>query len=285
MTTQIFNAQEAKSRYGKPTDTWGALVPAYFIFPGADLKYLPAYVATNEDLAHTTSLTQNVPHDNVLTIAGSGDQALFYKLAGTKNIDTFDISAFAKTISDIKIAALQAKIPYETYNTMLNDLHRTPHHIQVKGMEKVLPNLSPDSTQVLKSMDGYKIFCNGVGTDRQTSITPAIYEKLQAETHQPFPFIWSDAVDVHKKLNKQYDIINLSNIFEWAPEKIEPTLLNLRQHVRPGGFILVQTGSDLALKKNIPTYQNLSRRFRDWATIYMDTSNKAEKVIMLQRQR
>lgn len=285
MALSKFNAQDAKIHYGKPTDTYGALVPAYFMFPDSDLKYMPAYVVTNENLAHTTGLTKNVPHDNVLTIAGSGDQALFYKLSGAKNIDTFDISAFAKTISDIKVAALQSKMPYEQYNKMLNDLHRAPHHTQVNGMDMVLPNLSPDSIQTLKSMDGYKIFSNGLGTELHPSLTPTSYEQLQSQVQTPFPFIWSDAVNVHTKLDKQYDVINLSNIFEWAPKKIEPTLLNLRQHVRPGGFILVQTGPGLALDKNLEQYRTLSRRFRDWAKMYMDTTNKEEHVIMLQRQR
>ena len=284
MTKRQFDIEEAKRGYGHPTTIFGACVPAYFML-GGDLSYAPAYTVTNEDLSFTTSLTRNVPHNKVLTVAGSGEQALFYQLAGAQQIDTFDITAFANIMSNIKIAALRAKMPYDEYSTMLTHLHKTPFTSKAPGIDKIAQYMPAADMEIINSMDGYKIFCNGPAPERDPILTPEVYAQLQKMNIQSFPFIWSNVADIHQHIRKQYDIINLSNIFRWSPELIEPTLLNLRKHIRPGGFILVETGNPCALNKNRKKYAELQRRFRDWATMYIEPQNPKENVVMLQRTR
>ena len=61
---------------------------------------VPAYTISNENQRWATQVVPNVK--KVLTVAGSGDQALFYKLSGATIIDTFDITCNARAIQDIK---------------------------------------------------------------------------------------------------------------------------------------------------------------------------------------
>ena len=70
-----------------------------------DVKQLSAYIISNENQRWATRVVPNIKR--VLTVTGSGDQALFYKLAGAKIVDTFDITPNAGVIQDIKYNAVK----------------------------------------------------------------------------------------------------------------------------------------------------------------------------------
>ena len=55
---------------------------------------------------------------------------------------------------------------------------------------------------------------------------------------KPFKFIRSDVADLHGHLVEEYDVVNLSNIFDWGSSLMESTLSKLKKHVRVGGMIV-----------------------------------------------
>ena len=76
-------------------------VERLYINPAFFSQFSLAYIATNENIRYEIGLTET-NKKSILTIAGSGDQPIFYSLNGAKDIDTFDISFCSKVIMDIK---------------------------------------------------------------------------------------------------------------------------------------------------------------------------------------
>ena len=281
--TPVPNLYTARAAYGNPDYKHGTL---YLSWPGQPLHYSHAYVVSNEDLRHTTGLTRDMGR-KVLTVAGSGEQPLFYTLNGATQIDTFDISYCARAIMDIKTQAIKSGMPYEQYVQLLTDLHNAPSASQVQGMSKILPKIPAHSAKFVRGMDGYRIFGNGLRPEnyKKEMISADEYATLQKTLTGHFNFIWSDVADLHTHLNAEYDVINLSNIFEWTPDIIMPTLNNLRGHVRPGGYILVQTGCGMSIGKNMEQFIRAAQALKEWAKMGVNQRKSDNQVVILERIR
>lgn len=250
-------------------------------------SFSPAYVVTNEDLRWVSSVTKDKTK-KVLTVTGSGDQALFYALNGATEIDTFDISFCAKVISDIKTSAIQ-KIPYKFYTKLLCDLHETKQISSVPFIKEIITNVPTDSANFLKQMDRYNIFSNGIPPDmyQDLMLTEQEFKLLQSKISKPFNFIWSDIGNIYSNLKKTYDVINLSNIFEYKqPEENIKTLENLSKYINPGGFVIAQTGR-IGIRKNKHMFEEASKRFSDWANIKIEkkdpTKHNTEIMVLIQK--
>ncbi|MBQ7290091.1 MAG: class I SAM-dependent methyltransferase [Alphaproteobacteria bacterium] len=277
------NLDAARAAYGNPDYKYGT---QYLSWPGHPLDYSHAYVVSNENLRHTTGLTRDMGR-RVLTVAGSGEQPLFYTINGATQIDTFDISYCARAIMDIKTQAIRSGMPYEQYKKLLKDLHFAPSASKVSGVSEILPKIPAHSAQFVRGMDGYRIFGNGLNPEYYASemISETEYKTLQKALRGAFKFIWSDVATLHTQLNGEYDVINLSNIFEWSPDLIQPTLTNLRNYVRPGGYILVQTGCGMAIGKNMDKFIDVQDALKDWAKIGINKQERDTQVIILERTR
>lgn len=277
------NLNAARATYGKPNYEHGT---QYLPWPGKSLDYSPAYVVSNENLRHTTGLTRDMGR-RVLTVAGSGEHPLFYTINGATQVDTFDISYCARAIMDIKTQAIRSGMLYEQYKKLLKDLHFAPSASKVSGISEILPKIPAHSAQFVRGMDGYRIFGNGLNPEYYVSemISETEYKTLQKTLHGAFKFIWSDVATLHTQLNGEYDVINLSNIFEWSPDLIQPTLTNLHNHVRPGGYILVQTGCSMSFWKNTEKFIDAQKALKDWAKIGINKHDRDTQVIILERTR
>ena len=277
------NLNAARATYGKPNYEHGT---QYLPWPGKPLDYSHAYVVSNENLRHTTGLTRDMGR-RVLTVAGSGEHPLFYTINGATQVDTFDISYCARAIMDIKTQAIRSGMPYGQYKILLKDLHFAPSASKVSGVSEILPKIPAHSAQFVRGMDGYRIFGNGLNPEYYASemISETEYKTLQKTLHGAFKFIWSDVATLHTQLNGEYDVINLSNIFEWSPDLIQPTLTNLHNHVRPGGYILVQTGRSIPVGKNMEKFIDAQKALKDWAKIGINKQDRDTQVIILERTR
>ena len=277
------NLNAARATYGKPNYEHGT---QYLPWPGKPLDYSHAYVVSNENLRHTTGLTRDMGR-RVLTVAGSGEHPLFYTINGATQVDTFDISYCARAIMDIKTQAIRSGMPYGQYKILLKDLHFAPSASKVSGVSEILPKIPAHSAQFVRGMDGYRIFGNGLNPEYYASemISETEYKTLQKTLHGAFKFIWSDVATLHTQLNGEYDVINLSNIFEWSPDLIQPTLINLHNHVRPGGYILVQTGRSIPVGKNMEKIIDAQKALNDWAKIGINKQDRDTQVIILERTR
>lgn len=277
------NLDAAHQVYGTPNFEHGT---EYLPWPGKSLEYSCAYVMTNEDLRHTTGLTRDMAR-KVLTVAGSGDQPLFYTLNGATHVDTFDVSFCARAIMDLKTQAIRSGISHDHYINLLSRLHVASSVSRIPDVDKMLSKIPAHSAKFIRGMDGYRIFGNGIYPDYYTAemLTAPEYKQLQLILKKPFKFIWSDLSELHTHLTDEYDVINLSNIFEWTPGLIKPALTNLRPHVRPGGYILAQTGGDFTISKNINHFIRAQELFKDWAKIGINKTNRDNQVIILERVR
>lgn len=208
--------------------------------------YDNAYTVTNENLYGETQLTPDAK--DVLTIAGSGDQALFYTLNGATNIDTFDITISAAAIQEIKFAALKMNIPYNEYIQLLRNLHFAKNILDVKYIPEILERIDPLAAYYIRGCNTDRIFSYGLpaAPHYNNIISPTEYTQLQ-NMQKPAPtFYWGPAQKISEQLgNKQYDAINLSNIFDRKPECLPNTITKLSRHLKPKGKIIIEEHNPL----------------------------------------
>lgn len=251
--------------------------------------YSPSYVLTNEDIRWVSNLT-NGNGKHVLTVAASGDHPMFYAMRGATDIDTFDISFCAKVAMDIKTAAIK-KLSRDQYIQLLDNMHNAKDMSQIPYITELMPNIPQNSAYFIQQMNNYPIFSNGLNPSSYQEIIPtdAEYNQMRNAVQKPFKFIWTDIKSLHTHLLHEYDIINLSNIFEYmTPQQIHQTLAALRCHVRRGGTIIAQTGS-WGIHRNNRAYYDASQKFKRWARVgyIRQDKNKAnsEMIVILQRTR
>lgn len=253
-------------------------------FPGKE--FTPAYVTTNENLRWVNSVSPKAK--NVLTVAGSGDQALFYRLSGVKHIDTFDMSLFANVIQEIKTIALQT-LSHAEYVQLLSDLWQTKDIIAVKNMSKIVAKMPTNSLQQICIAEYYGIrpFSRGI-FDVKFSFLPTKkeYKKLQKKIKKPFNFIPSDVTELHTKLDTEYDLINLSNVLD-DNSGIDQfkVIANLVDHIKIGGHLVYLPQYQATKYKNLKITWAISGK----EIAYKDTITKADnrftKMIVFERTR
>ncbi len=251
--------------------------------------YSPSYVLTNEDIRWVSELTKNEAK-RVLTVAGSGDQPLFYAMNGAKNIDTFDISFCSKVVMDIKSAAIK-KLTREEYINMIFGLYNSTSISNIPEVSKIISDIPRNTAYFIKEMAGYPICGNGLNPEYYKDIIPTAeeYEIMRHNISAPFKFIWSDIENLHTQLHNEYDVINLSNIFEYmTPKQMHNTLISLRNYVKPKGYIIAQTGS-LGIATNNKAFYEASQKFKRWARMGHlkkdETNANSEEIAVLQRTR
>ncbi len=204
----------------------------------------PAFLVTNEYLNRTIGAFGGVARD-VLTVAASGDQPLLYAAHGARHVDTFDVTFCARAIMDLKTTAI-SMLDYDRYIKMISDLlyvQRTRQNILIPdNVARVVSEMPGTTREFILRMSGANIFASGLyRSSEKYSFQPTAtqYQQMQNKVRWPFNFIWTDIVDLHMYLDSKYDVINISNIFEWIPAaNVMPVLRNLFEYVRPGGYIL-----------------------------------------------
>ena len=177
---------------------------------------MPAYIISNVNQRWATSVVPNVK--SVLTVAGSGDQALFYKLAGAESIDTFDVNIKAGIIQDIKCTAIK-NLNREEYIDLLARLYGADGDriITTPQICRLWNLFSPDTQQALLNNRSERMFSEVFDVfDYQENIpTDYEYKKLGRLLDKKFNFIWRNIDYLGTKLQRKYDLINVSNIFQY----------------------------------------------------------------------
>ena len=199
----------------------------------------PAYTISNENQRWATKAIPNV--NKVLTVAGSGDQALFYKLAGAKIIDTFDITPNAIAIQDIKFAAINV-LSRQNYKDLLVELYHTNQITSIPQMRQLNPVLSKRARFIIATQKLQRMFCAGLDANAYPDNIPTNdeYNQLKTMVDKPLKFIETDLEYLPEKLTTKYDVINISNIFDYHYDaKTQAFILaNLADHLNVGGRIV-----------------------------------------------
>lgn len=197
---------------------------------------VPAYAISNENQRWITALFPNAKR--ILTVTGSGDQAMFYSINGATQIDTYDISLFAGVVQDIKTTALKI-LSHNEYCELVESMNCTyGDYKKAKHLDKILPHLPEASLETLRKYGQYAGFNRGAMYPEHLP-TASEYARMQTQITQPFNFIHTPLNKLHKYISGQYDIINLSNIFDSACWQEQMRVLsNLLPHLSVGGRIL-----------------------------------------------
>ena len=203
----MININEARSKYN--------LQSGQYLGESQDkfATYSHAYVTSNENLPMIMSEMRPC-NKTVLTVAGSGDQPMFFMLYGASLVDTFDLSYCAKVMMDIKTAAIQSGNRAE-YVDFLTKMLNSSCQIENLALYNKCKDKCPAETQrFVENMRGCKIcrpdpiYFENVPSDDE-------FVKLKKLINKPFDFIWSDLQNLSGKLNRTYDQIYLSNILEY----------------------------------------------------------------------
>lgn len=204
-------------------------------------QYSPAYPTTNEDWRFAMA-ELNPAGKSVLTVTGSGDQPIAFAISGARDIDTFDTTFFARVIMDMKTSAIQT-MDRDQYYSFVDDLDKTSNVCDITGYEKIKSVCPTQSILAAKQMRGCRIFNQGCNVYHEYMPNESEYNAAKKIIKKPINFIWSDIAELHTQLNKEYDIIYLSNIFEYFHnrKKITNVLNSLRPFVKVGGEIMLYT--------------------------------------------
>lgn len=203
--------------------------------------YSPAYTTTNEDWRFAMH-ELNPAGKTVLTVAASGDQPIAFQVNGARDIDTFDTTYFAKVIMDIKTSALQT-IDCNQYKNMLVELRNARSSRDISAYDKIKTVCPRETLAIIRQMDGCRIFAQGTGIRDEYLPNENEYNAAKKIVKTPIHFIWSDLENLYTKLTKKYDLIYLSNIFEYYHDKnkIAQTLNNLYPFLNENGEIMLFT--------------------------------------------
>ena len=211
--------------------------------------YTGAYVVTNEELRKSMCFVPEICK-NALVVAASGDHPLFCSLYGAQHVDTFDISYNAKCMMDIKVAALNS-LDYLDYRCFLGDLYTecrssSINITNVKNMDKILQMLPKTESDYIRVLKNEPLFSRGPNPTSMGAL-PTFFEycTLRKKIIKPYNFFLAGIFKLEKHLEKHYDFVHLSNIFDYVSEGYyADLLLPLMKHLNPGGRIVLENFDD-----------------------------------------
>lgn len=231
-------------------------------------QYCRAYHATNEPITDWLPLVP-VQNPRVLTVAASGDQPLMHAAAGASHVDTFDITVNACAVMDFKTSALHTITKLAEYQDAVQNL------VQLDGLDeigtrqyatfmRIVDNMPMRTRPLMQKI--IHTYCNQTAFSQHISrklrfpTNADQFAKMQACARTPFNFIWSDLTNVHHYIEGEYDIINVSNIFDhylWykdSPKSVFDSIKSLWPHLRTNGYMLC-TSTD---EENLMTIRLIS---------------------------
>jgi hypothetical protein len=212
-------------------------------------EYTPQIVSTNE-LQQIYELKNHIkPDAKVLTVSASGEQPLFCKLYGAKYVVTFDISYNSYLLTSVKIAALQAfnkNTDYEKFVYDLSHYCKPGQLMDTPKMDYIFPYLSNTQKNHLRTTDeiGIPVFLQDISCNFY-NIPQEQYENLRQSVKTPFPFIWTNIIELDKKLgNENFDLVYYSNILSFMNDYQNRLILqDTKKHIKPNGKLFLVTGS------------------------------------------
>jgi len=246
--------------------------------------FSPAYACSNEQTARVAKLLRPAGK-TALAIAGSGDMPFVLTASGAKFVDVFDVSLHADLMMKVKIGMLQSGMTLKRYKDNLRDIQINGNFFtNAKMMDIVSQSLTIDEIEYLDKMS----MCRIVRDTKSKNWFPYIeqYRLMQCKVNQPYNFIRADIHSVLEHVqNKKYDIIYLSNVFDYVtdfvtrePDELAISFLLERfaQHLNPRGVIVVNSLMRSNRKYCIKIYlENIAGNVRQCGDIIYDEHAKA----------
>ena len=208
-------------------------------------NYSQSLVLTNE-LSQIANLKDHInKNTKILTVLGSGEQPLFFKIYGAKDIFTFYISFTSYLLASLKISAIQVLQTSDEYNVFINDLFtlKTIDELLKKTyLSMAVKNLSKENQFYLQQTIKYKstpFYRNS--SCNLYSVNPEEFDILKRFSETDTPFIWTDISKLFKGIyHEKFDIIYYSNILSFKHESmLRPVLESAKQHLSSNGKIFL----------------------------------------------
>lgn len=182
----------------------------------------PVFLFSNENIAGTFKTLGNIDGKNILTVASSGDYAFDAYLAGAKNVDTFDINSFQKHVMELKSCMIK-RVDYYSFlkfffsktNFFNQDLIKPAKNIlsdELKCFLELYNNKKRDLFRYRQA--SHPDFCPW--TNLNYLKTENNYYALRKVLPEKINFMHCDLMDVSANFSQKYDIILLSNIFDYV---------------------------------------------------------------------
>ncbi|MBQ8294151.1 MAG: DUF3419 family protein [Alphaproteobacteria bacterium] len=198
----------------------------------------PVYLFTNENISGTLKTAGDISGARVLTVGASGDHAFEGLLAGASRVDTFDINSAQKNVIELKSHMIQ-HLGYSDFMNFFFDSHDFFYH---KILHPIQPYFSKNLNDFLKICTGENMRSNFKYRAAHTSdyniknlqyiATPQNYERLRTHLVKKPDFIHCDIANLSAKLTGKYDLILLSNIFDYMYSNSRDTEERLTQFSR-----------------------------------------------------
>lgn len=192
-----------------------------------DNRYEGLYTFATEDIS-TYSKEFKVTN-SYLTIGASGDQVINAINTGAKVIDVYDSNRLCRHALHLKIAAIKALSYeeffkyYETFSPFL--FVKIADHLPEEELMywgTLYSMFGPTNTKSGEYINSLLFTYKRLEKDLIKSINPYLkdqesYEKLKEKINEPtITYLDSDLYSLPKHIeNKTYDVINLSNIYEY----------------------------------------------------------------------
>lgn len=193
----------------------------------------PVFLFTNENIADYLKKLGNVSGKDVLTVAASGDHAFESFLCGAKHVDTFDINYLQKHVMELKTKMIKNL----GYNDFMRFFFSREKFFDREIIRPIWNKLSPGTRMFLNKYYENKdrvMFVYGSSQDSYYNLDKISYindEKAYEHLGKILPdkirFKHTDISNISNKFDGVYDIILMSNIFEYmfteiqdVPEKI-----------------------------------------------------------------
>ena len=228
-----------------------------------DSSYI--YKCTNENMNSYIYQEQLSGRKDILSVIGSGDQILNSILLGSEKIDAFDISRFPKYFMGLKIAAVKVLNYDEFIAFFYNGKKSFPRNLYKKVVSAMDGELKEfwskiASTRLFttnyspRSVYASRLFSHDeIMAKRAIQLNPYLNEKnykilkKKIENAQ-IAYLTGNIMTLGDKIDKQYDLINLSNIYMYQmsmlmedpdceqEEKYKDLIKNLK--LNPDGRVL-----------------------------------------------
>lgn len=185
------------------------------------------YKGTNENIKSMPYQDALRSKDTILSVIGSGDQILNSILLDVKHIDAFDISIFTKYYLKLKIAAVNTLNYFDYLEFFYGE-----HPFDFKKFENIVNNLDYDSkafwNALTKDKEPNEVYDSKIFTKWCPTVKSAKfrnlyldnmfrYYELRDKLDKPnINYVDGDIYKISKKLDKEYDFVNLSNIGMYA---------------------------------------------------------------------
>ena len=179
------------------------------------------FLFTNENVSgYVDNIKQNLDGARVLSVCASGDHAFTFYGAGAKQVDTFDINYAQKMVYELKNTMIR-KLPYHEF---LVFFYSKEAFFNRKIIAPIWNNFS-DALKIYLEVfysanlsHARRMFVYGRAINNpgiQYTVSKKQYDLLKSKLPTGINFMHTDLETLPQKINTKYDLVVLSNIFDY----------------------------------------------------------------------